>query len=145
MSFDPAVTEERIRVRYGETDQMGHAYYSNYLLWFEQARGAWCRDRAFTYKSWEEQGIYLPVVEVHVRYRGEVKYDDWIRIQVRVTEVKRAAIQFSYEILNESTGKITTEGYTWHVFMGTKRTSISIPESIKGLLTRNPAEFEKLD
>ena len=27
-------TEERIRVRYGETDQMGHAYYGNYFLWF---------------------------------------------------------------------------------------------------------------
>lgn len=33
------VSVERIRVRYGETDQMGHAYYGNYMLWFEQAHG----------------------------------------------------------------------------------------------------------
>ena len=145
MSFDPTVTVERIRVRYGETDQMGHAYYSNYLLWFEQAWGAWCRDRGFTYKSWEEQGIFLPVVEVHVRYRGEIKYDDWVQVRVRITEVKRAAVQFSYEILNESTGKITTEGSTWHVFMGTNRKSITIPKRINELLVRNPAEFERLD
>ena len=58
-------TEELIRVRYGETDQMGHAYYANYFLWFEQARGAWCRDRGFTYKGLEEQGVMLPVVEAH--------------------------------------------------------------------------------
>ena len=69
-------TAERIRIRYGETDQMGHAYYANYLYWFEQARGAWCRARGFTYKSLEAKGYFLPVVEVHVRYRGEVRYDD---------------------------------------------------------------------
>ena len=32
---------EPIRVIYGDTDQMGIAYYANYLFWFEQARGAW--------------------------------------------------------------------------------------------------------
>ena len=53
------VSEERIRVRYGDTDQMGHAYYANYLFWFEQARGAWCRDRGFTYKSLEERGVQV--------------------------------------------------------------------------------------
>ena len=29
-------TIERIRVRYGETDQMGHAYYANYLYWLSR-------------------------------------------------------------------------------------------------------------
>ena len=27
------------RVRYAETDQMGMAYYANYLVWFEVMRG----------------------------------------------------------------------------------------------------------
>ena len=137
-------TVERIRIRYGETDQMGHAYYANYLFWFEQARGAWCRDRGFTYKQFEEQGVFLPVVEVHIRYKGEVKYDDWIEVRVWVSETKRAAVKFEYEIVNESTGKVCTEGYTWHVFMGTERKAISIPENIKTLLGRNPDEFESL-
>jgi acyl-CoA thioester hydrolase len=97
-------TLERIRVRYGETDQMGHAYYANYLFWFEQARGAWCRDRGFTYKSLEAEGIFLPVVEVHVNYRGEIKYDEWITVEVWVSELRRAAIRFDYRILNEETG-----------------------------------------
>ena len=96
------VTEERIRVRYGETDQMGHAYYANYLFWFEQARGAWCRARGFTYKSLEEQGVLLPVVEAHLRYRGEVKYDDWITVRIWTSEVKRAAMRFDRPIASSS-------------------------------------------
>lgn len=140
-----AVTEERIRVRYGETDQMGHAYYANYLFWFEQARGAWCRDRGFTYKGLEEQGLLLPVVEAHLRYKGEVKYDDWIVVRIWLAETKRSSMRFEYQIVNETTGKVTTEGHTWHVVMsGELRKAISIPPSMKALLERDPAEFPRI-
>ena len=30
--------EQRLRVRYAETDQMGVVYYANYLTWFEVGR-----------------------------------------------------------------------------------------------------------
>ena len=130
------MTVERIRVRYGETDQMGHAYYANYLLWFEQARGAWCRDRGFTYKQLEEMGYKLPVVEIHVRYKDEAKYDDVIAVQVIVTEISRAAIKFEYVLMNESTGKVCTEGYSWHVFMGPARKAMTIPPEIRLMLER---------
>ncbi len=129
------VTEEHIRVRYGETDQMGHAYYANYLYWFEQARGAWCRARGFTYKGLEEQGYMLPAVEAHVRYRGEVRYDDVITVRVWMEEIKRAAVQFKYEVVSEE-GKIVTEGYTWHVLMGKERKAVSIPPAIREMLER---------
>jgi acyl-CoA thioester hydrolase len=140
------VTEERIRVRYGETDQMGHAYYANYLYWFEQARGAWCRDRGFTYKALEEEGLLLPVVEAHARYRGEVKYDDWITVRVWLGEMKRAAIKFQYEVVNETTGKVTTEGHTWHIVMsGEHRKAISIPPHMRQMLERDPSDFQTLE
>ena len=146
-SFDNmvGVTEERIRVRYGDTDQMGHAYYANYLYWFEQARGAWCRDRGFTYKNLEEQNLLLPVVEVHARYKGEVAYDDWVVIRVRVSELKRAAIRFDYEVFNETSGKVVTEGYTWHVVMNpSSRKAMSIPPHMRELLERDPTAFATL-
>jgi acyl-CoA thioester hydrolase len=140
-----AVTEERIRVRYGETDQMGHAYYANYLFWFEQARGAWCRDRGFTYKQMEELGYFLPVVEAHVKYAGEVKYDDWITVRIWTGETRRASVRFDYEIVNETTGQTTTTGYTWHVFMnGETRRASTVPDAIREWIGRDPAQFERL-
>ncbi len=138
-----SVTEERLRVRYGEADQMGHAYYANYLYWFEQARGAWCRDRGFTYKALEEEGYFLPVVEAHVRYKGEVRYDDLVVIRIWLSEVRRAAIRFDYEVVDESTGQLCTEGYTWHVLMGSERKALSIPKKVRELLERDPSEFER--
>jgi acyl-CoA thioester hydrolase len=138
------VTQERIRVRYGETDQMGHAYYANYFYWFEQARGAWCRDRGFTYREMETGGHLLPVVEAHAEYKGEVHYDDWIVVKVWVSELRRASVRFEYEIVNESSGKLTTKGYTWHVLMGQHRKAITMPESVKELFHRDPDKYERL-
>lgn len=126
--------EVPIRVRYGETDQMGHAYYANYLYWFEVARGDWCRSRGFTYKSLEEQGYFLPVVEAWVRYRGEVRYDDEIVVRIRLAEVRRASLKFEYRIYNSTTQQETTEGYTWHVLMGKQRKAVTIPQEIRRLL-----------
>jgi len=135
-------TIEKIRVRYGETDQMGHAYYANYLYWFEQARGAWCRDRGFTYKSLEEDGIFLPVVEVHLRYKGEILYDELILVKIWIGEVRRASVRFDYKILKENDAKVFTEGYTWHVVMGTSRRAISIPESLRDFFEKDNACHE---
>lgn len=123
-----------IRVRYGETDQMGHAYYANYLYWFEVARGELCRSRGFTYKSLEEQGMFLPVVEAWVRYKGEVKYDDDIMVQIRLAEIKRASMKFEYRIRKGDA--IMTEGYSWHVLMGQERKAISIPSDLRAKLSQ---------
>lgn len=144
MIENPPVTEERIRVRYGETDQMGHAYYANYFYWFEQARGTWCRSRGFTYKTLEESGYFLPVVEAHARYRGEVRYDDVIVVRVWVSEIKRSAIRFDYQVVNDQTGALATEGYTWHVLMGSERKAISIPPAVRKMLERIPTSNSSL-
>ncbi|AIE85624.1 acyl-CoA thioesterase [Fimbriimonas ginsengisoli] len=138
----PTITEERIRVRYGETDQMGHAYYANYFYWFEQARGAWCRERGFSYRELEELGFFLPVVEAHAEYKGEVHYDDWIVVRVWVSEMRRASMRFDYEVVNESTGKTTTTGHTWHVLMGTSRRAVTMPPEIRDMISRDPADHQ---
>ena len=43
------------RVRYAETDQMGYAYYANYLVWFEVGRGSFCLQRGISYLEMERK------------------------------------------------------------------------------------------
>ena len=87
----------------------------------------------------------LPVVEAHVRYKQEVKYDDLILIRIHLAKIQRASIKFQYEVLNMTTGHFATEGYTWQVLMGKERRAITLPDSLKELLLRNPAEHERID
>lgn len=130
---DKKYTIESIRARYGETDMMGHVYYANYLYWFEQARSGWCRERGTTYKEIEEMGYLLPVVEVNVSYKSEVKYDDVVEVKIWATEVKRTSFQFRYEVYNTVTGKISTVGSSWHVLVDKTMKPIAIPAEIQKL------------
>jgi acyl-CoA thioester hydrolase len=88
-----------LRVRYAETDRMGYSYYGNYAIYFEVARVETLRSMGITYKSLEDEGILLPVVEFHVRYFLPAFYDDELIIQTIIPEMPTARIRFEYETM----------------------------------------------
>ena len=49
--------EITLRVRYGETDQMGFVYYGNYAQCYEVGRVELLRSLGFSYKYLEESGV----------------------------------------------------------------------------------------
>src|ERR1039458_1458423 len=65
----------QFRVRYSETDQMGTFYNSRALEWFECGRTELLRSLRLPYAEMEKRGVFLPVVEAHVEYRGRARYD----------------------------------------------------------------------
>ena len=106
-----------IRVRYSETDKMGVAYHGRYLDWFEVGRNEYCRQSGKSYLEWEAEGIMLPVVEAHCRYKSSLLYDDEALIETTVTKLTRVSVEFSYKVFNKATGKLAAEGYTKHAFV----------------------------
>lgn len=93
--------ETTIRVRYAETDQMNYVYYGNYSSYYEVGRVEAFRKLGLTYKSLEETGIGMPVVENHSYYHKPIIYDDLITIRVTIPQLPTKKIRFEYEIFNE--------------------------------------------
>ncbi|HCL80203.1 MAG TPA: acyl-CoA thioesterase [Synergistaceae bacterium] len=104
------------RVRYGDTDQMGVAYYANYLAWFEVGRTEFCRSLGKSYAFWEGEGVFLPVVEAHCRYKHPARYDEEITLHTRVGELRPTTITFECRVTRTSDGKLLAAGWTRHVF-----------------------------
>jgi acyl-CoA thioester hydrolase len=109
----------RIRVLYADTDQMGQAYYGNYLKWFEAGRGEWFRQKGMTYRELEEQGYYLPVIEAYCRYLKPAYYDDMLSIVTSASLPSPARLKFTYRIYKEGSEEMIAEGYTVHAFLNT--------------------------
>lgn len=65
-----------IRVRYGESDQMGVANHAAYVTWLEECRIELLRSLGASYRGLEESGVMMPVVELTVRYRRSLRFDD---------------------------------------------------------------------
>ena len=106
----------QLRVRYGETDQMGYCYYGNYAQYFEVGRVETLRSLGLSYKQLENEGFMLPVSEFSVKYKNPALYDDLLSIETTITEVKGARVYFSYLISNEK-GKTVATATTTLVFV----------------------------
>lgn len=112
--------QTKIRVRYGETDQMGYVYYGNYAQYFEVGRVEWLRSLGVSYRSLEESGVMLPVIKLDIDYIKPAKYDDLLTITTILTKKPLVKIEFDFEITNEKE-ELITKGLARLVFIDMKK------------------------
>ena len=102
----------KLRVRYGETDQMGVVYYGNYAQFLEQGRTEWLRELGFSYKWMEENNVILPVTNLNIDYKLPARYDDVISITTTLRKIPTFKIEFDYKIHNEKGDLLVTASTT---------------------------------
>ena len=105
-----------LRVRYGETDQMGYCYYGNYAQYFEVGRVEAMRSLGMSYRALEERGIMLPVSEFSVKYKAPALYDDELTIQTIISQLKGPRLHFTYTVHGPN-GQLVSEAETTLVFI----------------------------
>jgi acyl-CoA thioester hydrolase len=91
----------KIRVRYGETDQMGYMYYGNYAEFYEVGRVEMLRSLGLTYAGMEASGIMMPVLEMKSKYLKPARYDEEITVKVIMDKMPGVKIHFRYDLFNE--------------------------------------------
>lgn len=131
--------ESRVRVRYKETDQMGIAHHSNYIVWFEIGRTDLCRSAGFPYSEIERKGFVLVVSEIACRYRAPFRYDDEVLIRTAVAEVASRAMRFEYELYNGAGEDLRATGYSSHLWVHREswrpaRGDAEVIEAFRGLI-----------
>jgi acyl-CoA thioester hydrolase len=127
------ISETHIRVRYGETDQMGYVYYGNYAMYYEVGRVDSLRQLGLTYKELEEMGVMMPVLENHSKFLSAALYDDLLTVRTTIREKPGVRIRFEYEIFNGQQ-KLIHQGETHLAFVDKK----------SGKPCRPPEVFQKL-
>lgn len=112
----PRTVESRVRVRYQETDQMKVVYHANYLVWFEIGRTDYIRELGISYSHLEQMGVLLPVLEVQCKYIQAAKYEDELKVETTVSELKGVRLTFTYQVKRVKDDQLLAEGWTQHVF-----------------------------
>jgi acyl-CoA thioester hydrolase len=124
----------RLRVIYGDTDQMGVVYYANYLRYFEAGRNEYIRAKGLRYRDFEERfGLRLPVAEAGVSYKQPARYDDLVDVEITISEVRRASARFEYRLLRE--GTLLATGHTVHACVDLDGKLRRLPEELVARLT----------
>jgi len=116
----------KIRVRYGETDQMGYMYYGNYAQYYEVGRVEMLRSLGMSYSSMEAAGIIMPVLELKCKYIKPALYDQEITVKTIIKTLPGVRIFFEYELYNENEELINI-GSTTLVFVDMKKNKPTNP------------------
>ena len=119
---------------------MGVVYYANYLIWFEMGRAEYCRQMGFSYASLETDGFRLMVADAHCRYKAPARYDELIRIETTIQELKKKTLVFGYKVLNDATNQVLAQGYTKHVCTDLSGKLVRLPEAFVQCLIPPTAE-----
>lgn len=85
-----------VRTRFAETDAMGIIHHSAYVPYLEEARAARLRHAGHPYDEVRAAGIDFAVLEVYVRYRRPLRFDEVVDVHVSVGALTRATFQVGY-------------------------------------------------
>ena len=119
------VSRTQISVRYAETDMMRVVYHGSYLPWFEVGRTTLLKECGLPYRVLEEQGYYLPVIELGVKYHRPARYDDTLTIVTTLKERPLLRIHLDYEVRRADDLLVT--GFTVHGFIDKTGTPVRPP------------------
>lgn len=121
--------QTQIRVRYGETDQMGYLYYGHYAQYYEVGRAEMIRHLGFSYRDLEEEhGVMMPVMSLNMRYVRPARYDELLTVKTTLRKIPKKFITFHVEIFNEA-NKLVNGGSVKLCFVDTRTNkSISAPQ-----------------
>jgi len=127
--------QARVRVIYGDTDQMGVVYYANYLRYFELARSEFLRAHGRSYREMEAEGLNLPVVEATCRYVAPARYEDLLAVGIEVPAVTRVTLTFRYQVTREGESAVLCTGSTVHACLGRGGRPARLPDWVAALVT----------
>jgi len=121
--------EIEIQVRYSETDQMSFVYHGNYVKYFEIGRITWLKKLGISYKKMEEDGIFLPVIELKINFKKPALFDDKLIVKTKLIRTPSYMIEFDLEIKRDD--QVITFGYTKLIFLNSKTNKpMRCPENI---------------
>ncbi|NNE70671.1 MAG: acyl-CoA thioesterase [Rhodothermales bacterium] len=120
------------RVRYRECDPMGVVYHAHYVDWFEEARTEALRDLGLPYAALEQDGVFMPVVDLAVRYHHPALYDDLVEIVTTVSdELPTTRVRFDYRVFRDGIEKPCCSAHVTLCFMDAEtRRPIRAPKRV---------------
>ena len=108
---------------------MGYVYYGIYATYLEVARVEALRNLGVSYKSMEDNGVMMPVLDYQIKYNRPLHYDDELLIKTNITSLPSSRIHFEYEIF--ANDELKTKASTTLVFVDIEKSRpCRAPESL---------------
>lgn len=128
------IVETTFPVRYAETDQMQMVHHASYVVWMEEGRSEFMRQRGADYAEIERAGYFFAVTNIQARFLSPAHYGERVTVRTWVRELRSRQLSFSYEIVNTAAGTLLVSGQSDHICIDRQNRVTRIPEVWRKLL-----------
>jgi acyl-CoA thioester hydrolase len=121
---------ERIPVRWGDMDAMGHVNNTVYFRYMEQARIGWFESLVPQSDAWKSVGIVI--ANAACNFRRAINYPGTVEVKVFAGAPGGSSVPTFYEL--HVGDQMYADGTATVVFIGEDQKPLRIPEKIRALL-----------
>jgi acyl-CoA thioester hydrolase len=118
---------------------MGVVYHANYLAWCEVGRTEYIRESGMSYRQMEEAGVQLAVSDLEMRFHAPATYDDVVRVETRLADVRSRTVTFDYVVVKAETGARLVSVRTRLISLDRAGRPTAMPSDVRELLERAAA------
>ena len=119
-----------IELRFSDLDAYGHVNSAVYFTYLETARVKLFKD---FFSEISEQGIFTVVARAECDFKIPIMLGDEIVVSLYLAGTGRTSFTLEYRIHDDKETTYATASTTMVCFDNAKKTTVSVPESIKAL------------
>ena len=122
---------ERIAIRWGDMDAMGHVNNTVYFRYMEQARIGWFDALVPAQEAWKDTGIVI--ANASCNFKRALNYPGTVEVRLSIEPPGGSSVGTFYELKMDDT--LYADGAAVVVFIGMQsQKPVRIPERIRALL-----------
>jgi len=115
-------------IKEGHLDTFGHVNNATYLQLLEEARWEIIANSGYGIKDIQDKGIGPVVLEIHIRYKKELKLREQVTIETKCVSVEKKVTRLQQEIKNADGQVCSVALVTVAVFDTKERKIIPLPQ-----------------
>ena len=124
---------ERIPIRWGDMDAMGHVNNTVYFRYMEQTRISWFDRLVPEDEAWQSTGIVI--ANASCNYKRPLTYPGTVEVRLHVGAPGGSSVPTYYELRIDGDPALYADGEAMVVFIDLKQQKpLRIPEGIRGRL-----------
>jgi acyl-CoA thioester hydrolase len=121
---------ERIPIRWGDMDAMGHVNNTVYFRYMEQARIGWFEALVPKAEAWGE--ISIVIVNASCNFQRPINYPGTVEVKVYAGAPGGSSVATFYELIVND--EIHADGAATVVFIDREQKPLRIPERFRSLM-----------
>lgn len=124
-----------VDVRFADTDLQGHVYFSNYLVYCDEALSGYLQAIGRSWRSLAEQGTEFYFVDTGYRFHGSARFGDRLEVSATISRIGNTSFTAQMGVWHE--GELLGNGHITAVMVDPKsRKPVRVPDDLREAVRR---------